>query len=210
MCGGRGAGGRLAFKFQKAKKTAMTFCSAPCGMWGHHCLYPRYSLRGQSGSQGRRMSVGPYPKLFQQILACAPFLSVPQSQQETPNQQDLPLIPIPPAISQDLTPEKTHTPQQPGREDPASPRLPPRRGPGFRRTARKPLVRFPQTQSHCPHRSRSHPSEERAGAPGVSVTSCTVSGPPPPEQPLPGHMAPCFPASGWRGGKAGLGTPPWL
>lgn len=57
------------------------------------------------------MSVGPYPKLFQQILACAPFLSVPQSQQETtPNQQDLPLIPIPPAISQDLTPEKTRSP----------------------------------------------------------------------------------------------------
>lgn len=65
-----------------------------------------------------------------------------------------------------LDPRETLHPAGPGREDPASPRLRPQRGPGFRRTARKPLVRFPQTESHLSRRSSSQRSEERAGAPG--------------------------------------------
>lgn len=86
MCGGRGVGGRLAFKFQKAKKTAITFRPTSCGMWDHPMsVFQIFSNRPKRWP-GRRMSAGPYPKFFQQILAYAPFLSVPQSQQETPNQ----------------------------------------------------------------------------------------------------------------------------
>lgn len=144
-------------------------------MWDPRCRHPRYSL-DQRGN--RRLGVLPATSRLCPIPLC-PTLTTGD-----PNPHHFPLIPTPSPVS-------GRTPQWPGREDPASPRLRPRRGPGFRRTARKPLVRFPAIPARLFHRCRRLLSEERrAGAPAVKCHKLHLLRPALSEPTLPGRRAP--------------------
>ena len=107
----------------------------PCGCVGHTLppppqhTHPRYSLRGQNGSQERR-GCRPLLQLLPAIFSLCPIPLRPS--------HDTIALSFPSPSQSLVWPQRgPHTPQWPGHEDPASPRLPPRRGPGFRRTARK-------------------------------------------------------------------------
>lgn len=131
----------MAFKLQKAKKTAVIFFQAPCGYVGQSLSISQiFSKRPkrQPGAEGVLALTPNCSSIFSPMPHCSPSHSHDCSYQPT-----LSLSSPSPSHILGLAPEKPHTPQWPGREDPASPRLRPQRGQGFRRTALRPLLRLP-------------------------------------------------------------------
>lgn len=132
----------VTITFQTAKEAALIFCPTPVGMWDH--LSTSQLVSQEAGAVAR--AGGPVPALTPNSPRISPrppsFPSHRHDRRAQTRTHTLSLIPIP-QTHPGSDPGETQDPQRPGRENPASPRLRPQRGPSFRRTARKPLVRFP-------------------------------------------------------------------
>lgn len=170
-------------------------------MWDTHCTpqhtHPRCSLRGQNGSHWRR--------------GCRPLLQIPPA--------IFSLCPIPLRPSHDTIALSFPSPSQSLVWPQRGPT--PRSGPGMK-TPPHHGSRHGVDQAFVGQHGRhncgsckpscSFPAEDEAKSTGEtsarvagrSVTSSTPSGPPPPEQPLPGRKAPASPgpeAAGERRGR---------